>query len=128
MVKEREYVDNSCGTAAVVLGIISIVFPCLTFLAFFAPFIGLALGITAFFFALAQRKAIANKWSRAGLILAIIGVVINVGILLIMLAIIAQIGMKYEELCTAAGGCENIGNYIATQQAEQVISQYGAGA
>ena len=128
MPKESVNVDNSCGTVAVTLGIISIVIPMCTLLAFFAPFVGFTLSVTAFFFALAQGRTSANKWSKAGIILAVIGFVMNGVILLIMLSILASIGDKYQELCTLAGSCDNIPAYFAEQKAQQLATQYGVGA
>jgi len=73
---EKEFIshDNSFGVTSVVLGIISLVSPA-----------GLILGIISFVFAKKQEKVRANKWSKAGKILGIIGTIL--GIILIALNI-----------------------------------------
>ena len=60
---------NDCGTVAVVLGILSIIF---------ASAIGIILGITSLVFAIKQNKIQKNSWSKAGLILSIIGIILSI--------------------------------------------------
>lgn len=68
MVKEEtaKHIDNSFGTAGVVLGIISIVFSSL---------VGVTLGIVGLAFSMKQKKIMKNKWSKAGIILNVIGII-----------------------------------------------------
>lgn len=73
---ERTSSNNSCGTASVILGILSILFTMNN---------GLILGIIGLIFGFQQKKKGKNKWSKAGIILNIIGIVLNI---LILLAII----------------------------------------
>ena len=69
--------DNSFGVASVVLGILSILLASLN---------GIILGIIALVFSQKQTAISANKWSRAGKILSIIGII--VGILTLVLIIL----------------------------------------
>jgi len=73
---EKEFAkhDNSFGVASVALGIVSLF-----------SLGGLILGIISFVFAKKQEKIHANKWSKAGKILGIIGIIL--GIILIILNI-----------------------------------------
>lgn len=68
--------DNSFGVASVVLGILSIIF---------ASFNGLILSVIALIFANKQRKINANKWSKAGKILGIIGLVISIALIVLII-------------------------------------------
>ena len=71
--------DNSFGIASVVLAILSIAFAPGVFLIFaYGPFLSIILGIVALVFALKQKKKSPNAWSKAGLILSIIGIVLGV--------------------------------------------------
>ena len=65
-----DHKDNSFGVAGVILGILSL---CLVII----PMVGLALGIIGVIFAYKQKKRGANSWSKAGLWLSWIGVVIG---------------------------------------------------
>ncbi len=67
--KKEDQVSNSSATASVVLGIMSIVLASLP---------GLLLGITAFVFAVKQEKYNKNKWTKAGKVLSIIGVILSI--------------------------------------------------
>lgn len=69
--KKESSNENNFGLASVVLGIVSLF-----------SFGGLILGIIALVFAKKQEKVHANKWSKAGKILGIIGIIL--GILLII--------------------------------------------
>jgi protein-S-isoprenylcysteine O-methyltransferase Ste14 len=74
--KKEEIGDNSFGTASVVIGIMSI----------FSPSIfGVILGIVSLVFAKKQIKKGKNKWSKAGKILGIIGIVLGIIWLLIFI-------------------------------------------
>ncbi len=68
--------DNSFGIAGVVLGILSIVFSSIT---------GVVLGIVGLVFSTKQNKIAKNKWSKAGKILNIIGIIL--GIILFIFAL-----------------------------------------
>jgi uncharacterized membrane protein HdeD (DUF308 family) len=59
---------NSFGTASVVLGIVSLVFP---------SYYGIVPGIVALIFALKQRNIGNNNWVLWGLILSVIGILLN---------------------------------------------------
>ncbi len=72
MKKEEVRRDNSFGIAAVVLGIINIFFSLLI------PFVGLIFGILVLIFGIKQRKIMRNGWSRAGIILGIITIILAI--------------------------------------------------
>lgn len=72
MAKESEF-DNSCGVSGVILGIMAIVTSLIAF------FPAIVLGITSVVFSVKQKKAHSNKWSKAGLILGIISIVLSTG-------------------------------------------------
>jgi hypothetical protein len=109
--------DNSCGVASVILGILSICFILLTFLALLAPLAGLGLSITSLLFARAQKKHGANKWSKAGFILSMLGIILNGLLIFWMLSAILRSYSQYKALCDAAGGCDKILEYLQAQQA-----------
>ena len=75
------YTNNS-GVAAVVLGILSILFGISIFLGSFA---GVILAIISLVFALRQRKVHSNIWSTWGVILSIAGLAINLAIIIILI-------------------------------------------
>lgn len=62
--------DNSFGVASVILGIFTILSP--------APLYGFISGITALIFSFKQKKISKNNWSRWGLALSIIGIILNI--------------------------------------------------
>ncbi|MEK6811342.1 MAG: hypothetical protein AABX96_02420 [Nanoarchaeota archaeon] len=62
--------DNSCGIVGVVFGILSIVF-------ILVPVVGLTLGIIGLVFAFRQNKHSSNSWSKVGLWLGWIGVIVG---------------------------------------------------
>ncbi len=62
--------DNSFGTASVILGIFSILFSS-------PPIYGVILGIISLVFANKQIRKHRNSWSKAGKILAIIGIIVS---------------------------------------------------
>lgn len=68
---------NSFGIAAVILGILSIV----STLGQIAP--GVLLGIVGIVFAIKQKRVSKNSWSKAGLILSILGIILNIVALLV---------------------------------------------
>ncbi len=66
---KEEIKDNSFGISSVILGILSIVI---------SGGNGIILGIIGLFFSLKQKKISKNKWSKAGLILSIIGIILGI--------------------------------------------------
>ena len=66
MVKEG---DNSSGIVGVTLGILSIII---------SGTGGIVMGIVGFVFALKQGKKYKNSWSKAGIILNVIGIVLGI--------------------------------------------------
>ncbi len=60
--------DNSFGVASVVIGIVAIVFASLS---------GIVLGLVGLYFAMKQKSVNPNRWSRNGMILNIIALVVS---------------------------------------------------
>jgi len=97
MAKEEtvRHIDNSFGTASVVLGIISIVFSSL---------VGVSLGIVGLAFSMKQKKIMKNKWSKAGIILNAIGIIL--GLILFIYATVSllknpQFLAQFQQLTNA---------------------------
>lgn len=111
----KEGIDNSSGVSSVILGILSITSIFLVFFAVFAPLTGLILGVLALFFAMAQKKSHKNKWAKHGMILAIIGIILNILLIFGMVSAVKDVLTQYSILCDAAGGCENIPQYLQSQ-------------
>lgn len=65
-------VGNDLGIVGVVFGILSIVF------ALFQPIFGIIIGIIGLIFSLKQNKVMKNKWSKAGIILNITGMILAI--------------------------------------------------
>lgn len=63
--------DNSFGTSSVILGILSIAFT-------IVPIYGIIFSILGIVFANKQKKHYVNKWSKSGLKLSIVGLVLSV--------------------------------------------------
>ncbi|NCO11486.1 hypothetical protein CO038_00090 [Candidatus Pacearchaeota archaeon CG_4_9_14_0_2_um_filter_39_13] len=66
---KKEAGDNSFGVASVVLGILSILS---------LSVLGIILGAVGLVFSLKQKKVDKNKWSKAGMILNLIGIVLGI--------------------------------------------------
>ena len=62
--------DNSFGVSSVILGIFTILSP--------APLYGFISGVTGLIFSFKQKKISKNRWSRWGLALSIIGIILNI--------------------------------------------------
>lgn len=76
--------DNSSGVASVVLGILSvtsiILFP-------FGWLSSIFLGILGLIFGIIQSKSMKSKWSTAGIILSIIGIIFAIAVYFWMLSL-----------------------------------------
>ena len=112
--------DNNFGVASVVLGILSIVFISLTFLAIFAPLAGVVLGIVGLIFGLKQKKVMNNKWATAGIWLNVIGIIINA---LLFLWVVKTI-YDYTRLLSSPEFQEQ----LQQQLQQQALGQLPAGA
>ncbi len=99
--KNEGSANNSAGVVSVVFGILSLVFGLSVLLGFFA---GFACAVIALIFALVQRKKGKNAWSKAGLILAIIGLLFNVFAFYIVASWLAQVIAAMQQQLQAAGG------------------------
>ncbi len=82
--EEKKSNDNNFGVASVILGIISIVF------AFGINVHGTILGIIGLIFALVQRKNSKNKWASWGIILNVIGIILNILVLIWIVVTVAK--------------------------------------
>ena len=69
MVKKEGSSDNSFGVASVILGVLSILS---------LSFGGVIMGIIGLAFSFQQKKRNKNNWSKAGLILNIIGIILGI--------------------------------------------------
>jgi hypothetical protein len=84
---------NNCGNA---FGIVSVVFGILSILSLSAG--GVVMGIVGLIFGLKQKKNSPNSWSKAGIVLSIVGIIL--GIVMIVFLInylsdyIAQLGLQ----------------------------------
>jgi len=96
--------DNSFGILSVGFGILSLVF---AFSVILGSIAGTILGVLGFIFALVQRKRSKNKWAKTGLVLSLIGVVINVILFIILVTTIAGIVSQYQQQLQSLGGLTN---------------------
>jgi uncharacterized BrkB/YihY/UPF0761 family membrane protein len=69
MKKEMAGVGNEAGIVSVVFGIISIVI---------ASGVGIIFGVVGLLFGMRQHKRNPTKWSKAGIVLSIIGIVLGI--------------------------------------------------
>jgi hypothetical protein len=74
---------NNLGVASVIFGVLSIIF------SIGINVHGIVLGIIGLIFAVIQKKKFKNSWSKAGIILSIIGIVINIAIFAWLTTVIA---------------------------------------
>lgn len=70
----KNYHDNSFGIAAVVLGILSIVFASLN---------GIVIGVISLIFANKQQARNPNVWGKNGKALAIVGIILSVVVIIL---------------------------------------------
>jgi len=82
--KETKSMDNSFGVAGVVLGILSIAF---------LGAIGVILGIVGLIFSMKQKKITENKWSRSGMWVNIIGIVLGIIVSIFIASLLSNYGL-----------------------------------
>jgi len=87
--------DNSFGILAVTLGILSIV---LSLTVLIGSFAGVALGILGLIFAIIQGKRNKNSWSKAGIWLSVIGIIIGLIFISLFISAIIEIARQVQEL------------------------------
>jgi len=75
--------NNNFGVTAVVFGILSVVFS-LVF-----PFFGIVFGVISLLFAIKQKKINKNSWSKAAMILSIIGILLSIIIWIVTIVLLA---------------------------------------
>ncbi len=78
---KKEMYDNSFGVAAVVLGIMSIMSGSLP---------GIVLGIISVVFSKKQEKSFKNKWSKAGFVLGIVGIILGLILFFVSFYLVSQ--------------------------------------
>lgn len=81
--EKRSVDNNNFGVTAVVFGILSIVFS-LVF-----PIFGIVFGVISLIFAIKQKKINKNSWSKAGMILSIIGILLSLIIWIVTIVLLA---------------------------------------
>ena len=97
--EEIRHHNNDAGIVGVVFGILSLVF-------LLVPIVGLVLAVVGVIFAFRQNKHSPNSWSKAGLWLCGIGIVIGVvwGVYYIKIVIeAARVAIDYQQLQVAQG-------------------------
>jgi uncharacterized BrkB/YihY/UPF0761 family membrane protein len=92
--KKGENKDNSFGVSSVILGILSIVLAS-------ANGMGIILGIIGIVFSKKQEKIGKNKWSKAGFILNLIGIILGIVLLTVFIIYILKNPELYENLTNA---------------------------
>jgi len=113
MAKEGgECCANSSGIASVVLGILSVLLalgPLLLF--FYGPVLGLILGIIGLVFAIVQIRCCSNKWAKAGLILNILGLALNIASIILLtltiVEIVRQAQLAYSQIQSQMGALQS---------------------
>lgn len=90
--------NNSSGVASVILGILSIVFGLTVFVGTLA---GLVTGFIGMFFAISQIRSNKNKWSTAGLILSIVGILFNIVVIILLVSLIFQVIQQLQALSSS---------------------------
>ena len=102
MAKEAVH-DNSYGVVAFIFGVLSILFaPSLFLLMFYGPIIGPIFGILGIIFAIKQKKVHNNKWANWGLVMSIIGIVLNAVVIFIFIKLIGAELVKIQDQLNAA--------------------------
>lgn len=95
--KEIKHHDNSCGVAGVILGILSIAL-------FWIPIVGVVLGIVGVIFAYKQNKLMPNKWSKAGLWICWIGLILSALWTIFYVVMVVQYAMNQIQPLGANAG------------------------
>lgn len=84
MAKESVKNSNSFGIISVNFGILSIILGALA-----TPLLGIILGAISLIFGLRQKKISKNSWSKAGIILSVIGILISILLWVLVTTILA---------------------------------------
>lgn len=111
--------DNSRGVVGVVFGILSILFAVMIV-------IGPIMGVIGLVFSISQGKRNKNSWSKAGLILSVVGIVLGVIAIIAVFVFLAWLG----ELAACVQdptqpGCEAVKLQLELmqQQAQQQVME-----
>jgi uncharacterized membrane protein HdeD (DUF308 family) len=70
---EKQSRDNNFGVVGVTFGILSIIF---------SSAMGLVIGIVGLVFAMKQKKKHSNKWSKNGIVLNIVGIILGIAFMI----------------------------------------------
>lgn len=93
--------DNSFGILGVLCGILSILFaPGPIALFVYGPFAGIALGVLGLVFGLLQRKRSPSKFSRAAIILSVVGIVVNIVAIVLLIKALQELAELAQTLQT----------------------------
>ena len=90
--EEKPILNNDLGIVGVVFGILSIIF------ALFQPISGFIIAIIGLVFSFKQNKVMRNKWSKAGIILGAIGIILSIIIVIVAFNFISSIANNPELL------------------------------
>ena len=85
--------ENSFGMLSVIFGILSVVLPITLVLGSFS---GLIFGILGLIFASIQRKRSKNSWSKAGIWLSIIGIILSIILIIFFISAIADLANELQ--------------------------------
>lgn len=86
---KKEMSDNSFGVAGVILGILSVLS---------LSFIGIIFGIIGLVFSMRQAKIEKNKWSKAGMILNGIGIILGIAAIILLVNYIPDYLAQLQQL------------------------------
>ena len=95
--------SNSSGICAVVFGILSLIFAGVLF----GSPAGIVLGVLGLIFSIVQLRKSKNRWAYSGLVLSIIGIILNVIVLYLLIQFLSQFFAELQALQAQAGGVAN---------------------
>lgn|GEM_PF-2917127 len=105
-------VSNNSGLVSVIFGILGLLSIILTIFALTAPIFGLILSVLGLVFGLVQSKTHKNNWSKAGIIISIIGIILNGVVLIIEFQFLSRLIEEAKPAMEAA------------RQQQELLSQY----
>ena len=116
MAKEVVSNTNNCGVFAVVMAVLSILFPVSALP--FGVIGGLVCAILGLIFGIVQVRKANNPWAVWAIVLSIIGIIVNVVVILMMVAAINAMVAQYQQV-QQSGLIDNVKNAASLSQ------QYG---
>ena len=106
MVKEG---DNSFGVAALILGLLSVIF-------FFTSILSTILGIIGLVFAIIQYRRNKNSWAIWALVLSILGIIFSLVITWEIVSTIQQVALCLKD--PTMPGCEQFAQALSQQSTQ----------